>query len=541
MSLHRSPLPGLTAILAACAAAVHCAAAQEPIHYPKERYQTAEDAALAETMADREADWRNGAVVYQIIVDRFAPPSDPAAKAALYEKPRRLRAWEDEPSTGHPQEGTPFWSHELDFWGGDLESLTSKLGYIDDLGVDVVYLNPIQHAFTNHKYDAIDYLRISPEYGSREDVRALADALHQRGMKLVLDGVFNHMGKQADIFKHAISDPDSPYRDWFLFSDAYRKGFRSWADSPSLPELHLENQSVRDFLYGADDGVVQSYLRDGADGWRLDVAYDIGPVFLRELTQAAHAENPNSIVIGEIWSYPDGWTGALDGVMNFTLRRIILSMLDGSIDGRTTGAMVTQMVDDMGIEPMLKSWTLIDNHDTKRLRTLLDDPWRQNMAQTLQATLPGSPNFYYGVELGLEGGSDPANRGPMRWELATEDNPHLQRFKSLINLRRQNRALRIGNYRSIVAGDLLAFERYTDKALESVFVVANPSDKKVQESVLLRNHKMMNGTTLVDALTGEAAAEIRSSVVRLTVPPRTILVLKPVDFDMEWTPYERVY
>jgi glycosidase len=163
------------------------------------------------------------------------------------------------------------------------------------------------------------------------------------------------------------------------------------------------------------------------------------------------------------------------------------------------------------------------------------------MAQTLLVTLPGSPNFYYGVELGLDGGEDPANRGPMRWEQATDDNPYLLQFKSLTKLRKQNRAMRIGNYRSVISKDLFAFERYTDKALETVFVFANPSERAVRESLMIRNHKLMNGTKLVDLFSGNEVAEIRSGVVTLDIPPQSIWVLKPVDYEMEWTPYERIY
>ena len=123
---------------------------------------------------------------------------------------------------------------------------------------------------------------------------------------------------------------------------------------------------------------------------------------------------------------------------------------------------------------LLKSWVLLDNHDTKRLKNMFPEPWQQEMAQVLQFTLPGSPNLYYGVELGMEGGDDPLNRAPMRWELLSEDNPDYIRSKELIQLRKQNRSLRIGNYRNVVSNNLLAFERYTEKALETIIVLANP-------------------------------------------------------------------
>lgn len=516
------------------------AQADEAIHYDKARYQTPEDKALTAEMAMREVDWRVGAIVYQVIVDRFAPSRNLDAKRDLYKAPRTLHTWDEVPEGGHPVEGAHNWSHELAFWGGDLESLSGKLDYISGLGVDVLYLNPIHLAVTNHKYDALDYNRISPEYGTRDDVKALANALHGRGMKLVLDGVFNHMGSRAPIFREALRDASSPYRDWFFISPAYKNGYRGWIDTPALPELRLENPDVQDYIYKSPNSVVRSYLKDGIDGWRLDVAFDVGPAVLADLSTSAHAEKPGSLIIGEIWSYPDGWTQSLDGIMNFPVRRITQSLVDGKLDGAAAGRMLATMVEDTGINGMLRSWLLLDNHDTKRLMDTMPNAWQRDMAQVLQFTLPGSPNLYYGTELGMHGGEDPENRAPMRWDLATDENKTLQRTRTLIGLHKDERALRIGNFRLLEGAQLLAFERYTDRALETVFVLANPGDKPVTETLMVRNWKMMNGTPVVDALTGKRVAEIRSGLMDITVDAHRTLVLKPKDFDNEWSPYERV-
>lgn len=505
-----------------------------------DQYQTPEDKALVETMAARENDWRNGAVVYQVIVDRFAPSQNLAAKKHLYAAPRSLKKWSEKPEPGHPAEGTDNWSHELDFWGGDLNSLMGRLDHIQKLGVDVLYLNPIHDAFTNHKYDALDYNKVSPEYGTRGDVKMLANMLHESGMKLVLDGVFNHMGSKAPIFRDALENLESPYRDWFFIGD-YKDGYRSWVDAPSLPELRLENPEVQGFIYKSRNSVVRSYLQDGIDGWRLDVAFDVGPVVLADLRKAARREKKDALIIGEIWSYPDGWFQSVDGIMNFPARKIIESMITGKIDGGTAGRMFATMVEDSNIESLLKSWLVLDNHDTKRLPDMLPEAWQQQMAQTLQFTLPGAPNLYYGVELGMRGGEDPENRAPMQWGLATESNPEMVRIKSLVEMHKGERALKIGNYRSIVANKLLAFERYTDKALETVFVVANPSDTPVMETLLVRNWKMMNGTPVLDITTGERVSEIRSGLMEVTLAPHTIRVLKPADFENDWSPYARVH
>jgi len=185
----------------------------------------------------READWRNGALVYQVIVDRFAQSPRLAAKGYLYPAPKRLRDWSETPEKGRYLDDKEVWSHEIDFWGGDLPSLRSRLEYIDELGADVLYLCPIHLAWTNHGYDALDYQQVRPDYGSRDDVRRLAEDVHARGMKLVLDGVFNHMGRHSPAFQAAAAGQRSRYRGWFDFDQGYPGGARAWANAVNLPEL----------------------------------------------------------------------------------------------------------------------------------------------------------------------------------------------------------------------------------------------------------------------------------------------------------------
>ncbi|MCE2909593.1 MAG: hypothetical protein LW712_12195, partial [Burkholderiaceae bacterium] len=286
------------------------------------------DTAAAGTYEKREKDWRIGALVYQVLVDRFAPSADLEAKRHLYPAPKTLHPWTENPRRGVYLESERLWSHEIQFWGGDLASTRSRLAHVQALGADVLYLNPIHLAYTNHKYDAFDYQAVSPEFGTRADVKALAADVHRRGMKLVLDGVFNHMGRNAPIFKEAMADPKSRWRNWFAIGPQYEGGARAWTGFQNLPELNLENPAVRRHLWGDADSVVRGYLRDGADGWRLDTAYELGHAYLRELTDAAHREKPGSLVVGESAIYPKEWFPAVDGVMNFTLREIVLRLAD---------------------------------------------------------------------------------------------------------------------------------------------------------------------------------------------------------------------
>ncbi len=518
-------------------------------------YANSFDRALAGVFEARERDWRIGAVVYQVLVDRFAPSANLDAKRHLYPAPKTLHAWHELPGPGRYLDDQRLWSHEIAFWGGDLASTQGRLDHVAQLGADVLYLNPICLAYTNHKYDALDYLQVSPEYGTRADVRALAAALHGRGMKLVLDGVFNHMGRNAPIFQQAMAAWEAERsgqraapggasaRDWFVFGDTFPGGARAWWGAQNLPELNLEHPAVREHLYAGRDSVVRSYLReDDVDGWRLDVAYDIGFSFLAELTEAAHAEKPGSLVVGEIANYPKEWFPSVDAVMHFTLRRLIIALANGQLDAAHFARLFERLLADTGIENMLRSWIYLDNHDTPRLATTVPDEAARRLAQALQFTLPGSPNLYYGSEVDMTGGEDPGMRAPMRWDLVEAGHPALDWTRRLIALRRAHRALRVGDYRPILAQRLLAFERHTDRVADTVLVVANPGGEAVTETLMVANSKLMDGTRLLSLLApAEAPRVLSSALLTVEVPARTVLLLKPdVSPPGGYTNYKRV-
>jgi glycosidase len=532
-----NPFPLKLAAALALAAVSFTATAQTPMPLAN-RF----DQALAGTFEAREQDWRNGAIVYQVLVDRFAPSANLDAKRHLYPAPKTLRRWDETPKNGQFVANANVWSHEIDFWGGDLASLSGKLDYVQQLGADVLYLNPIQLATTNHKYDALDYLQISPEYGTRDDLRALATNVHQRRMKLVLDGVFNHMGRNSPIFQQAEKDPASKYRDWFFFDNKLSTGVRVWANAKNLPEINLDLPAVQQYVYAGKDSAVRSYLRDGIDGWRLDVAHDIGFRPLQAITEASHDEKPGSLVVGELWNYPQEWFPSVDGVMNFTLREIILRSAQQRIAPATASAMIARVVADAGVDNLLKSWLMLDNHDTDRLASSLPNPAQRHLAQVLQFTLPGAPNLYYGSELGMTGAGDPGMRAPMRWDLAVESNPELKWTRQLIALRQQHRALRVGNYRPISSEKLIAFERFTDRAADTVMVLVNPGSEPVNDTVMVANSKMMNYAPFHNLLQpGGPVPTMLASLMEVHLPAQGVLVLAPnVDPKDGYTVYKRV-
>ncbi len=486
------------------------------------------DLPRAEEMQRRAADWRNGAVVYQIIVDRFAPPADLKGKRSRYSTPRRLRSWKETPKKGTYLEDAQVWSHEVDFWGGDLASLQGKLDYLEGLGVDVVYLNPIFESLTNHKYDAWDYHTVDPVYGTRADLKALADSLHGRGMKLVLDGVFNHMGRKSPHFKEALADPKNPWHEFFVWRSDDPKLPVTWLDVDNLPELNIENPKVQDYIYARPDSVVQSYmLNEGVDGWRLDVAFDLGFKYLKELTDAAHGAKPGSLIVGEIWNYPEDWYPSVDGVMNMHGRAMLLKMLDGTLPGPLASSMWETMVEEAGYDHLLKAWIVMDNHDTDRLNRILKQPWQVEMARVLQFTLPGSVCLYYGSEVGMEGGEDPENRAPMRWDLVQEGNPLLQLHRKLLKLRQEQPALRIGDFRRLHSQKLFAFLRRTVSAKETLVILANPTDQPVREFVQLREGKLQDVTPMRDLLGSKVAPTVFGGFIDVEVPAHSTVVLQP--------------
>lgn len=489
----------------------------------------------------RMADWRMRQVVYQVFVDRFDAGSDPATRAAAYEAPRRLRPWSEQPVKGPYVKDAEIWRHEIDFWGGDLAGVTRRLDYIKALGCDVVYLNLIFLAYSNHKYDATDYFEIDPQYGTKEDFARLCDEAHRRGMRVVLDGVFNHTGRRSVWFREAQRDPKSPYRGYYTFGADITNGYVGWLDIPNLPELRYENPAVRARVYGDSDSVVQGWLRY-ADGWRLDVAFELGPEVLTELTQAAHAARHDSFTVGENYNYPADWFPSLDGVMNMYLSRIIFQLAEAKLEGPKAAEMVEAMVADAGIEPILRSWIVLSNHDRSRLASALPSLRDREFAIRLMVTLPGAPLVYYGEEIGLAGKEDPEQRGPMDWKLADAGTaPETAMIRRALALRNAKRALQVGDFVRIPSSRLFAFARVTSAVADTVIVAANPTDAPVTELLSTRDGWLQDITPLRDEATGDTF-EVSSGLVTVTVPPRTVRVLSPVipPKGPNYTRYKRV-
>ncbi|HMK08813.1 MAG TPA: glycoside hydrolase family 13 protein [Anaerolineales bacterium] len=408
--------------------------------------------------------WVQDAVFYQIFPDRFAngdPANDPAD----------VQPW------GSPPTNTGF-------QGGDLRGIADRLDYLTDLGVTAIWLNPIFAAGSNHRYNTADFRAIDDRLGSDADFTRLVDEVHRRGMRLLLDGVFNHTGRGYFAFRDLLDrGEESAYRDWYhvrhfpldAFGDEPAENYLAWWNIRSLPKLNTDNPSVRAYLMD----IARRWIARGADGWRLDVPNEIDDdSFWARFRRQVKSTNEEAYLLGEIWTVDPRWVGprALDGLMNYPLRR---SMLDLVVDGRLDAASFCREVETQvaayPAENVLAQYNLLGSHDTERVATLAGgDARRVHLLMTLQFTLPGAPAIYYGDEIGLAGDKDPACRGAFPWGPAAWDSARRAWVRHLIEVRRDRPELRRGSLRFFEiegAESIVAFERSVGP--EASIVLAN--------------------------------------------------------------------
>ena len=433
-------------------------------------------------------DWYKNAVVYQIFPDSFARGSDFAARAAdaagfTYKSAKKLLhlSWADRPFYGRDTAGrVTRWP----FYGGTLEGIREKLPYLQTLGVTAVYLNPVFMASSCHRYDTADYLRIDPLLGDEASfARLMADG-RARGIRFILDGVFSHTGADSRYFNRygtfpdagACAGPSSPYFSWYRFKHFPDK-YACWWGVDDLPEVDEMNPQFLDLICG-ENGVIRRWLRLGASGWRLDVADELPDGFIRRVRAAMDAENPDSVLLGEVWEDASNKTSygvrrayffgqELHAAMNYPFRDAAIRFMRGELDAPEFGAVLTGLAENYPPENFYGALNLIGSHDRARILTVLgdlpepaDDLARQTAAlppeklalarrrlkilSLLQFTLPGVPCIYYGDEAGLQGFSDPYNRASFPWDAPdTELTAH---YRTLTALRRTYPALVSGTF-----------------------------------------------------------------------------------------------
>ncbi|MDR3147420.1 MAG: glycoside hydrolase family 13 protein [Treponema sp.] len=373
--------------------------------------------------------WVFDTVWYQIFPERFFN-GDPSRS------PPKTADWERDPPEA------------ANFFGGDLPGILRKLDYLAELGITGLFLNPVFKAPSNHKYDTEDYFTVDEHFGTLEDLRALVKNAHARGIRVMLDAVFNHVGERHPFWQDVLANQEqSVYRDYFHIKrfpvkDHYRKAetipFDTFAMTARMPKWNTENPQARRYLLDA----AQYWIREcDIDGWRLDVSDEVSFDFWRVFTREVRSLKPDLYIVGEMWHDASNWInpGYFNSAMNYPLGFAIIDFfLRKTIGpGEFTGRLFRSLSRYSDLHNRL-AFNLLDSHDTPRALTVAaGDTLALRNAFTLLFLLPGSPCLYYGTEVGMSGGGDPACRGPMVWDEKKQDRHLLAFFKALIAFRRK--------------------------------------------------------------------------------------------------------
>lgn len=415
--------------------------------------------------------WVKNAVFYQIFPDRFA-----ASPRVI--KPGNLEPWDVLP-TRHG------------FKGGDLQGVVEHLDYLEALGITAIYFNPVFQSSSNHRYHTHDYYRVDPMLGGDIALRQLLDAAHARGIRIILDGVFNHASRGFFQFNHILEIGEkSPFIDWFDIKkfplNAYegKPNYRCWMNMAALPEFNTRNQQVREFIFG----VARYWLEQGIDGWRLDVPFCIDDdSFWQEFRQVVKSANPEAYIVGEVPWEAQRWLQGdqFDAVMNYQFTQACVGFFAGErgdlelaqnmmglgeVPVLDAAAFAHRMEELLSLYPrqaVLAQLNLLDSHDMPRFLSLArGDKTALKLATLFQMTFPGAPCVYYGDEVGLEGGRDPDCRRAFPWDISQWDTDLWDTIQSCITLRKTYSTLRQGELTFLLAeGSVIAYLRSFDNEM----------------------------------------------------------------------------
>ncbi|MGX7243694.1 glycoside hydrolase family 13 protein [Enterococcus quebecensis] len=433
---------------------------------------------------DKAPAWYREAVVYQIFPDRFHNGNahnqinHPKRNSFIYGN------HSDEPMYIKNEVGEII---RWDFQGGNFLGIIEKIPYLKKLGVTAIYLNPIFESISNHRYDTANYLKIDSILGDEADFRTLVDLLHENEMHIILDGVFNHVGKNSIYFNYdgsygekqgAYRDSDSPYYPWFTFTD-YPSIYKSWWGFGDLPEVNKENLVYQEFIYGETDSVLSKWNSFGIDGWRLDVADELPDFFIQGIRQNLN-QYPEKILLGEVWEDASNKIAydkrrqyilgdSLYGVMNYPFRSIILALLKEEMTPKQAAESLTTLEENYPTDIFYNNLNNLGTHDTERLLTMMAGNKTKTLsAFSLMTVLPGIPCVYYGDEVGITGGKDPENRKYFPWN--NMDSTILKGFKYWINVRKKTNVLKSGDFIPFYTKELFGVLRY-DPSNYSLYVL----------------------------------------------------------------------
>lgn len=465
-------------------------------------------------------DWVKHAVFYQIFPDRFSRSARLKHPAGIQFKP-----WGAPPA----EEG---------FQGGDLLGIVDRLDYLEALGINALYLNPIFSSAANHRYHTFDYMEVDPLLGGDAAFRELLDEAHARGLRVVIDGVFNHCGRGFWPFHHILeTGKRSPYFDWFRVkgwplrpyhsNEQQPHNYAAWWNLPALPQLNTSNPGMRQYLLE----VSRHWIEFGADGWRLDVPAEIDdPEFWQAFRRVVKETNAEAYTVGEIWDEAEEWLQGdrFDAVMNYVLSRAAYGYFGAETvprDYRPGGyaieklnthafaAVIERSLTRYDWQVVTAQFNLMNSHDTARNLWALDgDASGVRLCLLLQMTLPGAPCIYYGEEIGMNGGPDPGCRGAFPWDdVDGWDGDLLEFHRKAIALRHSQPALRTGGYRTLVAaGDIFGFSRWLHRSPDAADQTKKEGCEGDDHLIVLFN-RAKSAARLAVPLTGEAQGGTDSS------------------------------
>lgn len=405
-------------------------------------------------------EWMRGALCYQIFPDRFRIGDEKKDRSYV-----NMR-WGKKPSP-------------KSFAGGDLYGVIDGLDYLQELGVTLVYLTPVFRSVSNHKYDVMDYYQVDPQFGGNEALRALVEAAHARGMRVMLDGVFNHCSNENEVFLDVVRHGRaSPYYDWFFVdgdkADFKARNYLTFADVPYMPKLNTDLDAVIDYFCGVGRYWIDEY---GVDGWRLDVADEISPRFLRRFREAVKAAKPEAVIVGEVWHEARGWLRGdqFDSVMNYGLTKACLDLLAfDAIDAQGFADRLVLLL-TRNIDPANDMmFNLLDSHDTERFLTRVNgDVQKMMLALAVAFFLPGVPFLFAGDEIGIMGGYDPDCRRTFEWD-RTRWNEALYQHVLRLSTLKKTAPLMEGQCGVDCENSVVRIRRYT--ATQSASLLINPTD-----------------------------------------------------------------
>jgi cyclomaltodextrinase / maltogenic alpha-amylase / neopullulanase len=442
-------------------------------------------------------EWVKDSIFYEIFPDRFR-------NGNTDNDPEKVEPWGARPCPGS-------------FFGGDFDGIIDKIGYLKDLGINAIYLTPIFKSNSNHKYDTIDYYTVDSHFGDLETLKKLVSQCHENGIRVILDGVFNHCSSQSKQFQHVLKyGSDSPYFGWFHFNgqavETEPPNYEMFSTVWDMPKLNMENKDVRDYLLSA----VRYWMEQtDIDGWRLDVADELDPKFLTEFRALVKQCKEDAYIVGEAWHNASSWTmgDQLDAVMNYQLTMVCMNYFAfKQMNAKRFVQLMNKVQLDYTHQANNGLFNLIESHDSSRFLTLCKGDIRKLMlAAAFLLTYTGAPCIYYGMEIGMEGGEDPDCRRTFCWDKSDWNMEVYKYIRKLIHLRRDYDALRKGSFAWIENEcDVIVYERRLHN--EVIIVMINNNEEKAEVAINIGK------CTFIDLMSDQKYGIGDSSQTRIILP-----------------------